>query len=64
MARKVRLSVAAAESSAPGPSGQPAEFPIMVRVDGSRGGEARRIEIELPDDHVVEVELENGITLW
>ncbi len=36
----------------------------MVRVDGSRGGEARRIEIELPDDHVVEVELENGITLW
>ncbi len=64
MVQKVILRVAAHDAPEPFLSGKPVKFPITVRVGGVRGGETKRVELELPDDHVVEVELENGITLW
>lgn len=34
------------------------------RIAASRSAAAKRHEVDLPDDHLVEVELENGLTLW
>jgi hypothetical protein len=42
----------------------PLEHLASFTVEAARGEEARASEIDLPEDAVVEIELENGIRLW